>query len=166
MFGRMTDTEIAKMILKGLGKEENIDSLESCFTRLRVGVKNLDKVNTEVLKESGAIDIVIIDENNIQIVMGPKAPKILSIINNSGIDEKDLAKDVKIIEALGKKENIDSLESCFTRLRVGVKNLDKVNTNVLKEIGALDIIVVDENNIQIVMGPKAPKILEDLKKLI
>ncbi|WP_196761281.1 PTS transporter subunit EIIB, partial [Streptobacillus moniliformis] len=104
--------------LKGLGKEENIDSLESCFTRLRVGVKNLDKVNTEVLKESGAIDIVIIDENNIQIVMGPKAPKILSIINNSGIDEKDLAKDVKIIEALGKKENIDSLESCFTRLRV------------------------------------------------
>ncbi|WP_369085183.1 PTS transporter subunit EIIB, partial [Streptobacillus moniliformis] len=25
------------MILKGLGKEENIDSLESCFTRLRVG---------------------------------------------------------------------------------------------------------------------------------
>ncbi|WP_155731632.1 PTS transporter subunit EIIB, partial [Streptobacillus moniliformis] len=37
MFGRMTDTEIAKMILKGLGKEENIDSLESCFTRLRVG---------------------------------------------------------------------------------------------------------------------------------
>ncbi|WP_064613445.1 PTS transporter subunit EIIB [Streptobacillus moniliformis] len=166
MFGRMTDTEIAKMILKGLGKEENIDSLESCFTRLRVGVKNLDKVNTEVLKESGAIDIVIIDENNIQIVMGSKAPKILSIINNSGIDEKDLAKDVKIIEALGKKENIDSLESCFTRLRVGVKNLDKVNTNVLKEIGALDIIVVDENNIQIVMGPKAPKILEDLKKLI
>ncbi|WP_064580572.1 PTS transporter subunit EIIB [Streptobacillus moniliformis] len=166
MFGRMTDTEIAKIILKGLGKEENIDSLESCFTRLRVGVKNLDKVNTEVLKESGAIDIVIIDENNIQIVMGPKAPKILSIINNSGIDEKDLAKDVKIIEALGKKENIDSLESCFTRLRVGVKNLDKVNTNVLKEIGALDIIVVDENNIQIVMGPKAPKILEDLKKLI
>ncbi|WP_081258515.1 PTS transporter subunit EIIB, partial [Streptobacillus moniliformis] len=64
MFGRMTDTEIAKMILKGLGKEENIDSLESCFTRLRVGVKNLDKVNTEVLKESGAIDIVIIDVNN------------------------------------------------------------------------------------------------------
>ncbi|QXW66470.1 PTS transporter subunit EIIB [Streptobacillus moniliformis] len=91
---------------------------------------------------------------------------MLSIINNSGIDEKDLAKDVKIIEALGKKENIDSLESCFTRLRVGVKNLDKVNTNVLKEIGALDIIVVDENNIQIVMVLKAPKILEDLKKLI
>ncbi|QXW65302.1 PTS transporter subunit EIIB [Streptobacillus moniliformis] len=73
MFGRMTDTEIAKMILKGLGKEENIDSLESCFTRLRVGVKNLDKVNTEVLKESGAIDIVIIDENNIQIVMETKS---------------------------------------------------------------------------------------------
>ncbi|CAM3135077.1 PTS transporter subunit EIIB [Streptobacillus ratti] len=166
MFGRMTDTEIAKIILRGLGKKENVDSLESCFTRLRVGVKNLDKVNMEVLKEAGVIDIVIIDENNIQVVMGPKAPKILEIINNNGIEEADLIKEVKIIEALGKKENIDSLESCFTRLRVGVKNLDKVNNHTLKELGALDIIVIDDNNIQVVMGPKAPKILEDLKKLI
>ncbi|WP_073507584.1 glucose PTS transporter subunit EIIB [Streptobacillus notomytis] len=164
MFGRMTDLEMAKIILKGLGKKENIDSLESCFTRLRVGVKNLDKVNMEVLKESGAIDVVIVDENNLQVVMGPKAPKILEIINNN--EAQNLDEESKIIEALGKKENIDSLESCFTRLRVGVKNLDKVNNKALKELGALDVIVIDENNVQVVMGPKAPKILEDLKKLI
>ncbi len=164
MFGRMTDLEMAKIILKGLGKKENIDSLESCFTRLRVGVKNLDKVNMEVLKESGAIDVVIVDENNLQVVMGPKAPKILEIINNN--EAQNLDEESKIIEALGKKENIDSLESCFTRLRVGVKNLDKVNNKALKGLGALDVIVIDENNVQVVMGPKAPKILEDLKKLI
>ncbi|WP_196758757.1 PTS transporter subunit EIIB, partial [Streptobacillus moniliformis] len=67
-------------------------------------------------------------------------------------------KDVKIIEALEKNENYDSLESCFTRLIVGVKNVNIVNINVLKEIVSLGIIFVDENNIQIVMCPKAPKI--------
>lgn len=164
MFSRISDAEVAQIILKGLGNKENIDSLESCFTRLRVGVKNLDKVNNEVLKEAGALDVVVVDENNVQVVMGTKAPRILDVINNG--EEKLSTKEEKLIEALGKKENIDSLESCFTRLRVGVKNLDKVNNNVLKELGALDVVVVDENNVQVVMGPKAPKILDELKKLI
>ncbi|WP_156299145.1 glucose PTS transporter subunit EIIB [Streptobacillus canis] len=164
MFSRISDAEVAQIILKGLGNKGNIDSLESCFTRLRVGVKNLDKVNNEVLKEAGALDVVVVDENNVQVVMGTKAPRILDVINNG--EEKLSTKEEKLIEALGKKENIDSLESCFTRLRVGVKNLDKVNNNVLKELGALDVVVVDENNVQVVMGPKAPKILDELKKLI
>ncbi|CAM3158392.1 glucose PTS transporter subunit EIIB [Streptobacillus felis] len=166
MFGRMTDAEVAKIILRGLGNKENIDSLESCFTRLRVGVKNLDKVNNEVLKEAGALDIVVVDENNVQVVMGTKAPKILEVLNSGDKSQTLSTKEEKIIEALGKKENIDSLESCFTRLRVGVKNLDKVNNNALKELGALDVVVVDENNVQVVMGTKAPKILDELKKLI
>ncbi|NLW15365.1 MAG: PTS transporter subunit EIIC [Erysipelothrix sp.] len=61
---------------------------------------------------------------------------------------------IEVIELLGGKENIQDVDACITRLRVGVVNPDNVDRNALKKMGATDVLVVG-NGIQAVFGGKA-----------
>ena len=61
---------------------------------------------------------------------------------------------VRIIEALGGAENIEDVDACITRLRVAVKEVDKVNKATLKDIGAVDVLEV-KGGIQAIYGAKA-----------
>ncbi|MBW6409879.1 glucose-specific PTS transporter subunit IIBC [Clostridium weizhouense] len=70
-----------------------------------------------------------------------------------------------IIKALGGKENLDNLDACITRLRVIVKNKDKVDKNKLKELGAAGVMEVG-NNIQAIFGPKSDNIKNQMKDII
>ena len=61
----------------------------------------------------------------------------------------------KIISLLGGKENIVDVDACMTRLRVTVKDVDKVGTkDEWKQTGALGLIIKDKG-VQAVYGPKA-----------
>jgi len=61
---------------------------------------------------------------------------------------------VKIIDALGGAENIEDVDACITRLRVSVKDVEKVNKDELKKLGATDVLEVG-GGIQAVYGAKA-----------
>lgn len=61
---------------------------------------------------------------------------------------------LKIIEALGNKENIEHVDACITRLRVSVKDASLVNKQVLKQLGAVDVLEVG-GGIQAIYGAKA-----------
>ena len=61
---------------------------------------------------------------------------------------------LQIIELLGGAENIQDVDACITRLRVGVKDASKVNREGLKKLGAADVLVVG-NGIQAIFGAKA-----------
>lgn len=65
------------LILEGLGGMENIANLDCCATRLRVTVKDGEKVNEGMLKQSGAAG-VIRKGGGIQIVYGPQVSVIKS----------------------------------------------------------------------------------------
>lgn len=71
----------AKMIVDGLGSAANITDLDCCATRLRVTVKDSNKVNQETLKASGAAG-VIVKGNGIQVIYGPKVSVIKSNIED------------------------------------------------------------------------------------
>ncbi len=58
-----------------------------------------------------------------------------------------------VVEALGGKENIESVDNCFTRLRLKLKNIDVVNETALKGTGAAGVIKKG-NNVQVIYGPK------------
>jgi len=60
----------AKTIVEALGGLDNIDDLDNCATRLRVTVKKLDKVNIELLKQTGAHNVVTRGKN-LQVIYGP-----------------------------------------------------------------------------------------------
>ena len=72
----------AEKIIALLGGRENIDLVDACMTRLRVTVKDVEKVaDLEAWKAEGAMGLVKKD-NGIQAIYGPKADIIKSDIND------------------------------------------------------------------------------------
>ena len=76
----------AMIMLEGLGMEDNIVSLDNCATRLRLVVKDMTLIDEEKLREAGAIGVVKLDSNNLQVVIGPQVhvmkSQLQKIINN------------------------------------------------------------------------------------
>ncbi|MGX7174002.1 PTS transporter subunit IIBC [Enterococcus ratti] len=73
---------------------------------------------------------------------------------------------VKIIHLLGGKENIKDVDACMTRLRVSVVNREKVGSEEeWKCAGAMGLIVKD-NGVQAVYGPKADVLKSDIEDLL
>ena len=80
-------------------------------------------------------------------------------------DAKD-SKAERIIALLGGRENIILVDACMTRLRVTVKDLDKVaELSAWKSEGALGLIKKD-NGIQAVYGPKADVLKSDINDIL
>ncbi|HAK0877753.1 TPA: PTS transporter subunit EIIB, partial [Listeria monocytogenes] len=59
-----------KLIISGLGGPDNIESVSNCFTRLRVDVKDLEKVDEATLKNHPLQKGVVYSGNNVQIIIG------------------------------------------------------------------------------------------------
>lgn len=58
-----------------------------------------------------------------------------------------------IVEGLGGKENIVSIDCCATRLRVTIKNSELISESKLKGTGASGVIKKGEG-VQVIYGPK------------
>lgn len=58
----------------------------------------------------------------------------------------------QLLNLLGGKENIRSVQACMTRLRIGVYDIDKVKTEEIKAVPGV-LGVVESDTIQIVFGP-------------
>ena len=72
----------------------------------------------------------------------------------------------RIIALLGGRENITLVDACMTRLRVTVKDLEKVaDVTAWKAEGALGLIKKD-NGIQAVYGPKADVLKSDINDIL
>ncbi len=73
---------------------------------------------------------------------------------------------IRIIHLLGGKENISDVDACMTRLRVSVKEPSKVGSEEeWKKAGAMGLIVKD-NGVQAVYGPKADVLKSDIEDLL
>lgn len=70
----------AQIIIKGLGGKENIKTVDSCMSRLRVEVNDMSLVDKEIIKKTGCAGIVEPDETNIQIVYGTTVGLIASAV--------------------------------------------------------------------------------------
>ena len=72
----------------------------------------------------------------------------------------------RIIALLGGRENITLVDACMTRLRVTVKDLEKVaDKDAWKAEGALGLIKKD-NGIQAIYGPKADVLKSDINDIL
>ena len=65
-------TAMASVILEGLGGSANVKSIDNCITRLRLEIKDDDKINESKIKSSGAAGIIRPGKGNIQVIIGPK----------------------------------------------------------------------------------------------
>ncbi|CEG23919.1 PTS system glucoside-specific EIICBA component [Planococcus massiliensis] len=78
---------------------------------------------------------------------------------NNGID----IRAYHTINALGGSDNIQTVDYCTTRLRLTVKDADKVNEKELKRHGAMGLMKVNKTNVQVVIGT-AVEFLADAMK--
>ena len=68
-------------------------------------------------------------------------------------DDKTARDAARIIEGLGGKDNIDSLDYCTTRLRVGVKERALVRDALIKRAAVSGVIHPSEKSVQVIVGP-------------
>ncbi|MBS6955286.1 MAG: PTS transporter subunit EIIC [Enterocloster asparagiformis] len=62
---------IAAIVVEGLGGKENIVKVENCISRLRVDLKDPNKVDQIKIKDSGCAGIFFPSSNHIHVVFGP-----------------------------------------------------------------------------------------------
>ncbi|WP_099074416.1 PTS glucose transporter subunit IIBC [Proteus alimentorum] len=70
-----------------------------------------------------------------------------------------------LVAAFGGKDNISSLDACITRLRIGVKEIEKVDRDELKRLGAAGVVVVG-SGIQAIFGPKSDNLKTEMDEYI
>ncbi len=63
-------TEVASIILKGLGGKENIANIDNCVTRLRLEIKDNTLVNEKTIKSAGVAGIIRPSKTSIQVIIG------------------------------------------------------------------------------------------------
>ena len=65
-------TQVASIILEGLGGKENVKSLENCITRLRLEIKDQSAVDEKKIKSAGIAGVIRPGKNSIQVIVGTK----------------------------------------------------------------------------------------------
>lgn len=63
-------TEVASIILKGVGGKENVTSIDNCVTRLRLEIKDQAAVDEKVIKSAGVSGVIRPGKTSLQVVVG------------------------------------------------------------------------------------------------
>ena len=71
-----------------------------------------------------------------------------------------------ILEGLGGKDNIVSVDNCITRLRLEVKDRLLVDEAKIKTSGASGVIRPGKTSVQVIIGPKVQFVADEMKKLV
>ncbi|MGF6815744.1 PTS system N-acetylglucosamine-specific IIC component [Paraburkholderia atlantica] len=72
----------------------------------------------------------------------------------------------RYIAALGGAANLSVVDACTTRLRLSVVDADKVSESELKSIGARGVLKRGANNVQVIIGPEADIIADEMRTAI
>ena len=70
-----------------------------------------------------------------------------------------------ILEGVGGKENVTSIDHCITRLRLEVKDRLLVDEKKIKSSGAAGVVRPGKTSVQVVIGPKVQFVYDEFKKL-
>lgn len=63
-------TEVAKIILEGVGGKENVETAGNCITRLRLTVKDNTLVDEKKIKSAGVSGVMRPGKNDVQVIIG------------------------------------------------------------------------------------------------
>jgi glucose-like phosphotransferase system IIB component len=108
----------ASDLIAAFGGTSNIQSLDACITRLRIGVADPARVEKESLKALGAAGVVVIG-NSVQAIFGPLSENLKtemqSVMNSPAVHDS-------WFETFGGKANVIDIRICANnRVRVEMK---------------------------------------------
>ena len=82
------------------------------------------------------------------------------------LDNNDFTKVASIIlEGLGGKDNVTSIDNCITRLRLEIKDYTLVDEKKIKSAGIAGIIRPSKTAVQVIVGTKVQFVADEFKKL-
>ena len=158
-------SNMAMNLIPMLGGKENIVKVNNCATRLRLEVKNADKVNEEKYYPV----IQKISNTEVHVVVGIKAfelaDELSKILNDSDANTDYSNRAWLLIPMLGGIENIVKVNNCATRLRLEVKDMNKVNADEIKKYYPA-VQKISSTEVHIVVGTDASLLAEALIKLL
>jgi PTS system N-acetylglucosamine-specific IIC component len=67
------------------------------------------------------------------------------------------------VSVVGGASNITNIDACITRLRLSVNDADLVDEAAAKRLGASGVIKLNKQSVQIIVGPKAELIADQLR---
>lgn len=65
-------TEIAKIILEGIGGAANVAGVDNCITRLRIEIRDYTAVDEKKIKSAGVAGVIRPGKTNVQVIIGTK----------------------------------------------------------------------------------------------
>ena len=76
-------TEVASIILEGIGGKENVTSIDNCITRRRLEIKDYTKVDEKKIKSAGVAGVIRPGKNSVQVIVGTKVQFVQMSSRNS-----------------------------------------------------------------------------------
>lgn len=70
---------------------------------------------------------------------------------------------IQYVAALGGIDNLTVVDACITRLRLTLKDRSVVKESELKGLGAMGVVKLGEDNLQVIIGTKAESIANQIK---
>ena len=64
-------TEVARIVLEGIGGKENVTSIDNCITRLRLEIKDYTKVDEKKIKSAG-----VAGKTSVQVIIGTQVQHV------------------------------------------------------------------------------------------
>ena len=70
-----------------------------------------------------------------------------------------------VLEGVGGKENVASIDNCITRLRLEIKDYTKVDEKKIKAAGVAGVVRPSKTAVQVIIGTKVQFVADEFKKL-
>lgn len=65
-------TQVARIVLEGVGGKENVASVDNCITRLRLEIKDYTQVDEKKIKSAGVAGVIRPGKTSVQVIIGTK----------------------------------------------------------------------------------------------
>ena len=166
---------IAERLVAAFGGARNIESLDACITRVRVTVRDLDRVDERELGALGAAGVVVLG-NAVQAVFGTRSENLKAAMEGvlegrvgssrqeASTPERAVSPDLaerglRLREALGGAGNVRSVEACArTRVRVVVADPTRVDEAGVRAAGAAGLMRLPGGVVHVLAGEEAAEL--------
>jgi PTS system glucose-specific IIC component len=182
----------AQQLVLAFGGRSNISDLDACITRLRVGVKDINKADQNKLKALGAAGVLLVG-NNMQAIFGTRSDNLKTdmeeYLKTAG-DEAELSDEAAaeisyqptggatvrlrdpmapekargIIDGLGGPDNIVKVDAVAeTRLRVKLRDTTVVDETILNDAGIAAHAVIGDSTLHLLAGLNADQYAAEMR---
>jgi PTS system N-acetylglucosamine-specific IIC component len=157
--------DAATAFIAALGGAGNLNEVEACTTRLRLGVVDSDAVDEAALKRLGARGVVRPSRGNLQVVLGPIADQVASDIRGAlrtqasavAVSKGEVSKGHDagaLLKILGGRDNVLDLVAVPGRLLLKLARTDRVDDRALEALGVRGVARTGNDSLHLlVAGP-------------